>query len=386
MAARSAGSARRRLCIATAAPPSRRDGPVSLARPARARGAIARRRRASCAWSLPAEVVLEACARISPTCASSTAAGPRGPVPAWTRRPRRRTSRSKRLERACSTSSESGRRRATRRPRAPPEGGSRGCARPTWSAAAGCSAGSVAWELVFECASRASCAGSRCQTRGPDGAIAVAAEARCSGSARDAPPARGAAAARRRACCASRSRGTSASTSSPPCASRARGRASGAGAARGVPLRELARGREDGKTWIELARPRGLVPAWLRVETTSAAFVREVRVCDSRPGDRGPAPRRGEVFRVTDVEHLEVPLDTRRAAIACASRSRTATARRSRSCAFSRRGAAPRARAAAHRGRALRVAPLRRRPRVPPHYDLDRLDARRSDRRARRPS
>jgi hypothetical protein len=77
-----------------------------------------------------------------------------------------------------------------------------------------------------------------------------------------------------------------------------------------IPLHELTRGREDGKTWIELARPRGVAPDLLRLATTSSAFVREVRVRDLRPGGRDVSLGRGEVFRVTDVEHLEVPLET----------------------------------------------------------------------------
>ncbi len=77
-----------------------------------------------------------------------------------------------------------------------------------------------------------------------------------------------------------------------------------------IPLRELARGQDDGKTWVELARPRGVAPDLLRLATTSAAFVRDVRVRDLRPGDEDVRLGRGEVFRVTDVEHLEVALAT----------------------------------------------------------------------------
>jgi hypothetical protein len=77
-----------------------------------------------------------------------------------------------------------------------------------------------------------------------------------------------------------------------------------------IPLRELARGRSDGETWIELARPRGVAPDLLRIATTSLAFVREVRVRDVRPGEADRRLGRGEVFRVTDVEHLELALAT----------------------------------------------------------------------------
>jgi hypothetical protein len=51
-----------------------------------------------------------------------------------------------------------------------------------------------------------------------------------------------------------------------------------------VPLEEIAREKGDGKTVVLLARPLGLVPAWLRVETRTGTLRRPVEVYDERQG------------------------------------------------------------------------------------------------------
>jgi len=57
-----------------------------------------------------------------------------------------------------------------------------------------------------------------------------------------------------------------------------------AGERGGVLLEEIARERGEGKTVIVLARPPGLVPAWLRVETRTGALRRRVSVYDEQQG------------------------------------------------------------------------------------------------------
>jgi hypothetical protein len=48
----------------------------------------------------------------------------------------------------------------------------------------------------------------------------------------------------------------------------------------GVTLEEIGREQSEGRTVVELARPTGLVPAWLRVETRTSALRRRVVVYD----------------------------------------------------------------------------------------------------------
>jgi hypothetical protein len=52
----------------------------------------------------------------------------------------------------------------------------------------------------------------------------------------------------------------------------------------GVLLEEIARERGEGRTVIELVRPRGLVPAWLRVETRTGTLRRPISVYDEQQG------------------------------------------------------------------------------------------------------
>ena len=65
-----------------------------------------------------------------------------------------------------------------------------------------------------------------------------------------------------------------------------------------VPLAELARRRTDGRTILELARPRGLVPDVLRVATATGVFDRPVEVWDVRPGGNNVLLGRGNLFRL----------------------------------------------------------------------------------------
>src|SRR5439155_300908 len=65
-----------------------------------------------------------------------------------------------------------------------------------------------------------------------------------------------------------------------------------------VPLQELARRAADGRTILELARPRGLVPDVLRLETATPAFDRAVEVWDVRPGGSDVLLGRASLFRL----------------------------------------------------------------------------------------
>ena len=65
-----------------------------------------------------------------------------------------------------------------------------------------------------------------------------------------------------------------------------------------MPLRELARRAADGRTILELARPRGLVPDVLRLETATPAFDRTVEVWDVRPGSSDVLLGRASLFRL----------------------------------------------------------------------------------------
>jgi hypothetical protein len=60
-----------------------------------------------------------------------------------------------------------------------------------------------------------------------------------------------------------------------------------------VTLEAISQQRADGRTVVELARPRGLVPDVLRLDSESAAFERMVEVFDAGPGlDGGSSVRR----------------------------------------------------------------------------------------------
>jgi hypothetical protein len=78
-----------------------------------------------------------------------------------------------------------------------------------------------------------------------------------------------------------------------------------------VALEEIARQRADGRTIVEVVRPRGLVPDVVRLETSSTAFSRTVEVFDGGPGVENELLGRATVFRmeaVTAVGEREVPL------------------------------------------------------------------------------
>jgi hypothetical protein len=82
-----------------------------------------------------------------------------------------------------------------------------------------------------------------------------------------------------------------------------------------VPLEITSRQQAAGRTILEVARPRGLVPAALRVATTTEAFDRPLLVADDGPGaaEPGAGPLgEGAVFRVPTrglvAEELELPL------------------------------------------------------------------------------
>ena len=78
-----------------------------------------------------------------------------------------------------------------------------------------------------------------------------------------------------------------------------------------VPLEILGRQRRDGRTVIELARPRGLVPDRLVLETTTPVLERRVEVWDEGPGAASAPLARETVIRVpgpAGPEDVEVAL------------------------------------------------------------------------------
>ena len=82
-----------------------------------------------------------------------------------------------------------------------------------------------------------------------------------------------------------------------------------------VELIEVGRSETAGQTTIELARPRGLVPAALELVTSTRTFNRSVEVRDEGPGGSGRPLGRRAVYRVpgfTSAEELEVPLSPAR--------------------------------------------------------------------------
>ena len=82
-----------------------------------------------------------------------------------------------------------------------------------------------------------------------------------------------------------------------------------------VELSEIGRSETADQTTIELARPRGLVPAAVEVVTTTRSFNRRVEVRDQGPGGGNRALGRRAVYRVpgfTTAEELEVALSPAR--------------------------------------------------------------------------
>jgi hypothetical protein len=78
-----------------------------------------------------------------------------------------------------------------------------------------------------------------------------------------------------------------------------------------VALEEIGRRRVEGRTILEVVRPRGLVPDVVRIDTSSQAFSRTVEVYDAGPGVEDELLGRATVFRmqaVTAVDEHEVPL------------------------------------------------------------------------------
>jgi hypothetical protein len=78
-----------------------------------------------------------------------------------------------------------------------------------------------------------------------------------------------------------------------------------------VALEEIGRRRVEGRTILELVRPRGLVPDVMRLDTTSTTFSRTVEVFDAGSGVEDELVGRATVFRmeaVTAVDEREVPL------------------------------------------------------------------------------
>jgi hypothetical protein len=78
-----------------------------------------------------------------------------------------------------------------------------------------------------------------------------------------------------------------------------------------VVLQEVSRVRGEGKTVVELARPPGLVPDELRIETATGSFNRGVVVWDVRPGSVDVRIGRGRLYRVgtrQPVSYPDVPL------------------------------------------------------------------------------
>ena len=80
-----------------------------------------------------------------------------------------------------------------------------------------------------------------------------------------------------------------------------------------VELTETSRQQSDGRTVVELHRPRVLVPFALRIATDTRSLNRKIEVWDEGPGATNAVVGRGTVFRipaVTTVEELEVRLSS----------------------------------------------------------------------------
>ncbi|MCG8588855.1 MAG: DUF3999 domain-containing protein [Proteobacteria bacterium] len=65
-----------------------------------------------------------------------------------------------------------------------------------------------------------------------------------------------------------------------------------------VALEELSREYRDGQTVVELARPSGLVPDLLRVESSTGSLSREITVWDERPGSGEAKLGHGKLYRL----------------------------------------------------------------------------------------
>ena len=65
-----------------------------------------------------------------------------------------------------------------------------------------------------------------------------------------------------------------------------------------VPLDVLGVRSRDGRTVVDLARPRGIVPGRLRIESSTRTFDRKVEVWDDGPAGSGTAIASGPIFRV----------------------------------------------------------------------------------------
>jgi hypothetical protein len=84
-----------------------------------------------------------------------------------------------------------------------------------------------------------------------------------------------------------------------------------AGDLAGVPLVETGRRRLEGRTEIELARPRGVVPDVIVIASSTAAFNRRLEIWDEGPAAADPVLGVGTVFRLSTlatVEGLSVPV------------------------------------------------------------------------------
>jgi hypothetical protein len=84
----------------------------------------------------------------------------------------------------------------------------------------------------------------------------------------------------------------------------------------GVPLDEVGREQGKGRTVIELARPSGVVPAWLRVETSTGSLRRPVSVYDELQGSADTRLGASTLYRLSGggVENLLVHLRPARGA------------------------------------------------------------------------
>ncbi len=80
-----------------------------------------------------------------------------------------------------------------------------------------------------------------------------------------------------------------------------------------VELIEVGRSETAGQTTIELARPRGIVPAALQVATSTRTFNRGLEVRDQGPGGDDRSLGRRAVFRVPDFTPLPTTRQARRA-------------------------------------------------------------------------
>lgn len=94
------------------------------------------------------------------------------------------------------------------------------------------------------------------------------------------------------------------------------GRRIGATERSGVLLEEVARVKAEGRTIVVLARPSGLVPAWLRVETRTGTLRRPIAVFDELQGGGDLRLGTGTLYRLAggDVMNLLVYLRPARGA------------------------------------------------------------------------